>query len=64
MRGLYAAGEGAVGEARGNGVAWGEFAHGANQRSVICEHEGVAAVEDGKRREGVKLRVHGAEAGG
>ena len=60
---MNAACEGSVGEAGGELVAGGELGDGADYGAVGGKDRGVAAVEDGERRERVEARVEGAESG-
>ena len=60
---MNAACEGSVGEAGGELVAGGELGDRADYGAFGGKDQGVAAVEDGERRERVEARVEGAESG-
>src|ERR1039457_136717 len=57
---FYVTGEGAVREPRGELVAGAELCCGADQAACSVNHQGVAAVEDSKRRKRVEPGVNAA----
>ena len=61
---FHSAGEGAVGQARREPIASGELGGGADEAACVAEDQGVAAIEDGQRRERVKAGFESAEVGG
>ena len=64
MSGFDAAGEGAVGEAGGELIAGGNLIGRADEAAPGIEHQRIATLKNGQRRERVQPRIEGADGGG